>query len=270
MKQILEAAAEYIRLGYGVVPLVELSKIPHNTLAPRGLHSAVTDYDGWERLYEAAERGERFGVGILPPRGVIVLDVDEPEGAMLIERLASRLPLGECPLQLTPSGGRHYIMAVQDSQDTITATTRRHGVDIRGNGRAYIVAAPTVILREDGECAGYRWVRPLLPHQQLPSVPWRGEGGLGEVFERKPLTVKALRIDNYSCQGGGDIQHLLNRIAYARMGERHNTLLRCALAAVLGGARDDRSIDMIFRAGVSSGLSEFEVRRVLEWVLSRV
>jgi hypothetical protein len=270
MRQMLEAAAEYIRLGYGVVPLSELSKIPHRTLAPHGLHSAITDYNGWERLYEAAEQGERFGVGILPPRGVIVLDVDEPRGVKLVERLASSLPLGECPLQLTPSGGMHYIMAVKDSQDSITATTRRHGVDIRGNGRAYIVASPTVIAREDGSRGGYRWVRPLLPPSHLPAVPWQGEGGLSEVFERKPLTVRALRIDNYSCQSRGDIQQLLNRIAYARKGERHNTLLRCALAAVLGGARDERSIDMIFRAGVSSGLSEFEVRRVLEWVLSRV
>jgi len=270
MRPILEAAAEYIRLGYGVVPLAELSKIPHYTLAPRGLHSAITDYDGWEKLYEAAERGERFGIGILPPRGVIVLDVDDSIGVKLIERLASNLPLGECPLQLTPSGGMHYIMAVKDSQDSIAATTRRHGVDIRGNGRAYIVAAPTVITREDGKTAGYRWIRPLLPPQQLPTVPWKGEGGLGAVFERKPLTVKVLRIDNYSGQDGGDIQRLLDRIAYARKGERHNTLLRCALAAVLGGARDERAIDMIFRAGVSSGLSEFEVRRVLEWVLSRV
>jgi hypothetical protein len=267
---MLEAAAEYIRLGYGVVPLAELSKIPHRTLAPRGLHSAITDYDGWERLYEAAERGERFGVGILPPRGVIVLDIDEPRGASLIERLASHLPLGKCPLQLTPSGGMHYIIAVKDSQDSITATTRRQGIDIRGNGRAYIVAAPTVIARDDGSCAGYRWVRPLLPPSLLPAVPWHGEGGLSVVFERKPLAVKALRIDNYSGQGRGDLQRLLDRIAYARKGERHNTLLRCALAAVLGGARDDRSIEMIFRAGVSSGLSEFEVRKVLEWVLSRV
>jgi hypothetical protein len=268
MRQMLEAAAEYIRLGYGVVPLSELSKIPHRTLAPHGLHSAITDYSGWERLYEAVEQGERFGVGILPPRGVIVLDVDDPRGVELVERLASTLPLGECPLQLTPSGGMHYIMAVKDSQDSITATTRRHGVDVRGNGRAYIVAYPTVIAREDGQRAGYRWVRPLLPTNQLPAVAWRGEGGLGRFFERKSMTVRALRVDNYNGQNGGGIQRLLDRIAYARKGERHNTLLRCALAAVLGGARDDRLIAMLFQAGVKSGLSESEVRRVLEWVLS--
>ncbi len=155
-------ASRYARMGYAVLPLVPGEKRPHPGLAPHGLKEASRE-EG--RIREWWRACPRCGVGILAPEGVLVLDVDR-EGVW--EGLRRDFPpLEAAPRQRTPKGGVHLFLRLPQGV-RLSATVRAlEGVDLRGMGRAYVVAAPTRL--RDGR--GYEWEVPLVPPEALPPVP---------------------------------------------------------------------------------------------------
>jgi hypothetical protein len=153
------AAIGYARLGYPVFPLAPGEKRPHPALAPHGLKEAsleVATIEAWWRVCP------QCGVGVLPPEPVLVLDVDDPG---VWDALRSDYPtLEAAPRQRTPKGGVHVFLRLPEGV-RLSATTRAlEGVDLRGMGRAYVVASPTQLADGRGyvwECAWYR--RPNSP-----------------------------------------------------------------------------------------------------------
>ncbi|WP_084221126.1 bifunctional DNA primase/polymerase [Thermus sp. NMX2.A1] len=254
-----EAALAYACLGYRVLPLHPGEKRPHGGLVPHGLKEASRE-EAVIRAWWTREPGA--GVGILAPEEVLVLDVDQAE---VWERLKEAHPaLLEAPRQRTPKGGVHVFLKLPPGlEGALSATVRRlEGVDLRGMGRAYVVAAPTRLA--DGR--EYRWEVPLVSPEGLPLVPQ----GLLEALlppppprevrtgEASPKRLRAL------------LEAYADRVASAPQGTRHNTLIAYARAAgglLPHGLDPHEAEEVLVAAAMQAGLPEREARAATRWGL---
>ncbi len=235
-----ENALWYANLGYAVLPLGPGAKAPATA---HGLHDAATDPLTVRAWGDAMPHAN---VGILP--WGLVLDLDNPS---TLPNLVARYPeLDAAPLHRTPSGGYHVFVRVPAGWTMPTRVGAQPSVDIRGLGRAYVVAPPSIV----GGCA-YEAIRPLVPPGQLPLASTALlaylSPGPSPAVERKavivPRTTKQrARLRRLAAEAlRGEIQG----VASAREGTRNDRLNRAAFS--LGG----------FVA--SSALSEEEVRAAL-------
>ena len=254
----LEAARTYVRLGYAVLPLAPGEKRPHGALVPQGLKEAshdATRLRAWWRVCP------RCGVGLLAPQGVLVLDFDVLEAWEVLRRAFPALE--DAPRQKTPRGGYHVFLRLPD-EVRLSATVRRvPGVDLRGMGRAYVVAAPTR-LKDGGD---YAWEVPLVSCGELPGVP---EGLLLKLLPPPPPPPQDVR------QGASPRRLLALLEAYARVvarapkGTRHNTLIRYALATgglIPHGLDSAEAAQVLIAAALEAGLPEKEARDAVAWGL---
>ncbi|MEN2981850.1 MAG: bifunctional DNA primase/polymerase [Thermus sp.] len=257
----LEAALAYSGLGFSVLPLAPGEKRPHPRLVPHGLKDATLDPATLEAWWRAEPRA---GVGILPPAQVLVLDVDDPEG---LPRLLGEYPgLEGAPRQRTPKGGVHLPLRLPGGlEGALSATVRRlEGVDLRGMGRAYLVAAPTRL--EDGRT--YTWEVPLRRPEELPPVP---EGLLLRLLPPPPPPPPREAFQGASPRR---LQALLGAyaeaVARAAPGTRHNTLIAYARAAgglLPHGLDPGEAEEVLVRAALEAGLPEGEARAAARWGL---
>lgn len=136
----LEAALDYARLGWRVVPILAGSKRPALT---RWTEHASTD--------EATIKGwwdghDDYGVGIAtgPSSGFWALDVDDFDSLRDLEQRYEVLP--DTRTSITGSGGYHFLFRWPDDGRDIRNDAGRRlgpGLDIRGDG-GQIVAPPTI------------------------------------------------------------------------------------------------------------------------------
>ncbi|WP_081892734.1 bifunctional DNA primase/polymerase [Thermus scotoductus] len=256
----LEAALGYARMGYAVLPLAPGEKRPHPGLVPHGLKEASREEATLEAWWRACPW---CGVGILAPEGVLVLDIDDPEAW---ERLREEHPVFlEAPRQRTPKGGVHVFLRLPEGVRLSASVRALEGVDLRGMGRAYVVAAPTRL--KDGRT--YAWEVPLVRPEELPPVPqdlllkllpppppprevWTPVEGTS------PKRLQAL-LQAYAAQ-----------VARTPEGQRHNTLIRYAVAAggLLPHGLDPREAEeALVGAALEAGLPEPEARAAARWGL---
>lgn len=230
MANPLQAALEYARLGYAVLPLLPGEKRPHSRLAPNGLTNATPDPEVLRRWWQAVPTA---GVGILPPEQVLVLDFDAPE---VWEQLRAEYPeLATAPRQRSPRGGVHVFLKLPKSLiGSLTTTARKMpGLDLRGLGKAYLAAAPTELPN-----GGYSWEVPLLPPAELPLPP---EGLLKRLLpeppppppEYQPASFRGVKGDKLTRRLEGLLRWGCERVATTPEGQRHNTLL--SYARLIGG-----------------------------------
>lgn len=252
------AAKDYAAQGYSVLPLAPGEKRPHPRLVPHGLKEASRDPATLEAWWRSCPEA---GVGLLAPEGVLVLDFDDPTawGGLRQEHPA----LEAAPRQRTPKGGVHLFLRLPEGVKLSASVRVLEGVDLRGMGRAYVVAAPTRL--KDGR--GYAWEAPLVGPEELPPVPrdlllkllpppppprevWTPVEGAS------PKRLQAL------------LQAYCHRVARAPEGTRHLTLLRYGLAAyglVAHGLPPEEAEAALLEAALASGLPEREAREVLRW-----
>jgi len=253
------AALAYARLGYSVLPLVPGEKRPHPRLVPHGLREASLD----EATIRAWWREEpRAGVGILPPEGVLVLDFDEPEAW---EALRREYPaLEAAPRQRTPKGGAHVFLSLPQGVRLSAAARKLPGVDLRGMGRAYAVAAPTRLA--DGR--GYMWERPLVRVEELPLVP---EGLLLRLLPPPPPPPREVVVGGSSPKRlRALLEAYADAVARAPVGTRHNTLIRYARATgglIPHGLDPQEAEEALVAAAMQAGLPEREAREAARWGL---
>ncbi len=251
------AAIGYARLGYRVLPLAPGEKRPHGRLVPHGLKEASREEATITTWWRACPG---CGVGIVAPEEVLVLDVDEPG---VWERLKGDYPtLETAPRQRTPKGGVHAFLRLPEGV-RLSATTRAlEGVDLRGMGRAYVVAAPTRLV--DGRT--YTWEVPLVGPEALPLIP-------------EPLLLKLLpppppREVVVEASSPRRLRALLeayaDRVAAAPEGTRHNTLIRYAVATgglIPHGLDPREAEEALVAAAMQAGLPEREARDAARWGL---
>ena len=218
----IEHVLGYARLGYAVLPLLPGEKRPHPRLVPHGLKEASVDPATIARWWRACPEA---GVGLLAPEGVLVLDFDDPTAW---EGLRQGHPaLEAAPRQRTPKGGVHLFLRLPEGVKLSASVRVLEGVDLRGMGRAYVVAAPTGL--KDGR--GYEWEVPLVRPEGLPPVP---RGLLLKLLPPPPPPPRSV----WTPEGGTSpkrLQALLQayaaQVARTPEGQRHNTLIRYAVAA---------------------------------------
>ncbi|MCP4567353.1 MAG: DUF3987 domain-containing protein [FCB group bacterium] len=151
-----QMAIKYSELGYKVFPCNPETKIPATA---HGCLDATDDYDqidAWWTKWPTANIG-------LSTNGLIVIDVDYPDNPW-----QQYIDNDDCPLQLTPRGGYHYIFrqpAGAELKNTTAAIAPN--VDTRANG-GYIVVSPSATA--DGL---YQWqpTRELPAFDDLPEAP---------------------------------------------------------------------------------------------------
>ncbi|MDO8944993.1 MAG: bifunctional DNA primase/polymerase [Desulfobacterales bacterium] len=143
---MLQAALRYAELGYPVFPCVPGGKAPATA---HGFLDATTDA-GEITAWWTARPDANIG---MPTAGLLVVDVDGADNPWPGEKLEA---LGECPVSLTPRGGRHYIFRQPAGKNwSSTASRLAPKVDTRASG-GYIVLPPSVVAGKP-----YRWVDDL-------------------------------------------------------------------------------------------------------------
>jgi hypothetical protein len=156
---LLDHALALADCGFPVFPLQPRSKDPYPKT--RGLLDASTDPDLIRRWW-SVPGAECSNIGIRPPEGIVVVDVDPRHaGHVTLERLEAKH--GELPTTLTArtgGGGLHafyrvpgelaWPKALKDGPDDT-------GLDLKGP-RGYVLAAPSVH-PDTGQL--YEWLTPL-------------------------------------------------------------------------------------------------------------
>jgi hypothetical protein len=248
----------YAGLGYAVFPLTPGEKRPHGRLVPHGLKEASREeatITTWWRSCPGC------GVGILAPEGVLVLDFDDPTAW---ERLKGEYPtLGDAPRQRTPKGGYHVFLRLPQGV-RLSATVRKlAGVDLRGMGRAYVVASPTRLA--DGR--GYTWEVPLVKPEDLPQIP---EDLLLRLLPPPPSPREVVVGSSSPRRLRALLESYAAAVASAPEGTRHNTLIRYAVAAgglIPHGLSPEEAEEVLVAAAMRAGLPEREARDAARWGL---
>ncbi len=252
------AAIGYARMGYAVLPLAPGEKRPHGRLVPHGLKEAsreeATITTWWRSCPEC-------GVGIVAPEEVLVLDVDDPG---VWDALRSDYPaLEAAPRQKTPKGGCHLFLRLPEGV-RLSATTRAlEGVDLRGMGRAYVVAAPTRLA--DGRT--YMWESPLVGPEALPLIP---EPLLLKLLPPPPPPREVVVEASSPRRLRALLKAYADRVAAAPEGTRHNTLIRYAVATgglIPHGLDPREAEEALVGAALEAGLPEREARDAARWGL---
>jgi hypothetical protein len=254
----LEAAVAYAGLGYAVFPLAPGEKRPHGRLVPHGLKEASREEATITTWWRSCPR---CGVGILAPEEVLVLDFDDPTAW---ERLKGEYPtLGDAPRQRTPKGGYHVFLRLPQGV-RLSATVRKlAGVDLRGMGKAYVVASPTRLA--DGR--GYTWEVPLVKPEDLPQIP---EDLLLRLLPPPPAPREVVAGSSSPRRLRALLESYAAAVAGAPEGTRHNTLIRYAVAAgglVPHGLSPEEAEEVLVAAAMQAGLPEREARDAARWGL---
>ncbi len=254
----LEAAVAYAGLGYAVFPLAPGEKRPHGRLVPHGLKEASREEATITTWWRSCPR---CGVGILAPEEVLVLDFDDPTAW---ERLKGEYPtLGDAPRQRTPKGGYHVFLRLPQGMGLSATVRKLAGVDLRGMGKAYVVASPTRLA--DGR--GYTWEVPLVRPEDLPQIP---EDFLLRLLPPPPPPREVVVGASSPRRLRGLLESYAAAVAGAPEGTRHNTLIRYAVAAgglIPHGLSPEEAEEVLVAAAMRAGLPEREARDAARWGL---
>ncbi|MFC6920773.1 bifunctional DNA primase/polymerase [Meiothermus taiwanensis] len=258
MRSPLPAALEYAAMGYPVLPITPGSKRPIPYLAPRGLHSASTN----PRVIEAWYRLEpRANVAVVPPAGVVALDLDDPAAW---ESMTRSFPaLLEAPHSRTPRGGVHCYLRVP-SGVTLRANAPRPlpTFEVKVSGRGYLLEAPSRTER-----GAYSWAVPLRRPSELPLIPYAILARL-RVLGAKP--APADRLSDTALRA--HLEHAAHQVRHAAPGSRHVTLIRQAArvgSLIPRGLSQDGARDTLLKAALDAGLPHHEADAAVRWGLER-
>lgn len=135
---MLQAALKYAKRGWRVFPLNELNKTPRIAVADggKGIHDSTTDearITAWWTKWPSAN----IGIHALD---FFVLDVDvkRHDGLAELEWLSKTYgPLPETLIQISPSGGRHFLFKKPKGTYIKNEANVHSGIDTRISRRLY-------------------------------------------------------------------------------------------------------------------------------------
>jgi hypothetical protein len=159
---LVDFALQYAARGWKIFPLRPRSKLPliSKKAGGRGFHDATTDpatIERWWKACPAANIGLATGLS-----GLVVVDVDGPEGLAELRRIAP----GGLPRTLAQQTGREGGLHLIYCGTGIKSTSDKDAhLDVRGS-TGYIVLAPSV--HPSG--ALYQWIDATLPAVDVPAV----------------------------------------------------------------------------------------------------
>jgi hypothetical protein len=153
--------------GWQVIPLKAGKKEPN---LPKG-HSFLTEAPSKTQYKKWAEYAKFGNYGIVTGQmsGITIVDVDYPEGFLILDQLGIDINGIETPQVLSPNGIHLYFKYTPRVRTGVGIMGK--GIDIRNNG-AYVVGPGSVV---DGQL--YVWSEVYGPDTPLANVPeWVQEG----------------------------------------------------------------------------------------------
>lgn len=259
------AALEYARRGLPVFPC----SIQKKPLTKHGFKDATTDEQTIQQWWSKAPKSS-IGIATGSPSGLLVVDVDLPDGPDSLSKLEEEhRPLPVTLEQRTGSGGRHLIFK-NPVGVTIKNSAGKIGLnlDIRCEG-GYIIAPPSRGWNSKAECetgTQYEWVNDL-PIAEAPG--WlidmlRVEKKPDRKAKERPATPGHGTSSPY---GLAAVEQEIAILASTPEGKRNEQLNKTAFALaqlVAGGELDwERVESELLMAAERIGLSEEEARNTI-------
>ena len=243
----LAAALDYAAQGWPVVPCRHIDMHSGPAKAPYGGLSAATldpttIREQWARHPQAL-------IGVVPPPGHIVIDID-PRAGGTIDALAA-LSGGQLTDTLTGEtgrgdGGRHYWYTT--SRADLTQRSLAPGIDTRVHGKGVVIVPPS-LHPSTGE--PYRWITASAP----ASLPLELENAL------TPRTAPIRR--RYRARGPRSYMGLIEKVMLtAREGQRNGRLYSIAWTFLEEG-QPPAAFEALAVAATETGLAPAEVQQTI-------
>lgn len=231
------AALRYARHGFPVGPL--RGKVP---LTPHGHQDFTNDHQqvqNWWRQYPTAN------VGMRPPAGWVVLDIDPRNGgAGVWEQLSHGRTLPDTIVTRTGSGGWHWWFRLPYAGDIRGSAGK--GIDVK-TSRGYLVMPPSLHPDTGDRYMLQQWVNPA----HVPVLPlWLRQ----HVYRPLPSLAPARRAGENTGTG------LVGAVAGAVEGTRNSMLHWAACRALQDGLDLEQELTA---AALDAGLGELEISRTL-------
>jgi len=201
MSEILNAALEYARRGWAVLPLTEGRKEPLGLLVPNGHHDATTDRNTikeWWRRYPNANIGARVD------DNRIILDVESAnkggvDGVARFEEFKAVDKLGPLPPTFTvktATNGYHYHFKQPEvlKEQTIKKWLVEDAIELKFNG--YVVMPPSVTDKGGYEVAAEAGI--AFGMAELPKLP---TGWAEKCIKPAPKLIRPERSEGRSDDG---------------------------------------------------------------------
>ncbi|CAM4136948.1 DNA primase/polymerase bifunctional N-terminal domain-containing protein [Nocardia ninae] len=230
---MLAHALAYARANIHVIPL--RGKIP---LTEHGKDDATTDASVIEEWWQ---RWPFANIGLRPPRGIVILDID-PRNGGTVESLGHIPPTRTAR---TGSGGWH--MWLRYPHPVRGKVIDAPGVDVKTH-TGYVVAPPSIHPETKRK---YQWINQA-PIQQLPH----------HLRDRIRIPDERLTRTTEHAKSS-DSTGLAKRVSEAQPGERNNILFWAFACAFEEGASPE-ALAAIVDAARSIGLSDTEITRTMQ------
>jgi hypothetical protein len=273
---ILAAALDYAAHGRAVFPVHgtaggecscganDCSSPGKHPLTRRGVKDASREalvISGWWKRWPRANLALATG----SVSGVVVIDVDPPEGEISLDRLTEAgYELPQTLAVRTGSGGLHLYYAAPDFALGNAAgrlprvSLELPGVDLRGDG-GYVVAPPSI------HVSGSRYAWIANEAEPAPAPGWLAP--IQNAPANEPLAIEVGTPGSTTAYGRAALEGELEELGRAPVGTRNHTLNRCAFrlgGLIAGGELSEAEVVAALRArAIARGLSAREVERTI-------
>ena len=237
--KMLKAALFYIKKGWNVIPLYGVDKKGFCTCGKGekcgspGKHPKMRSWEKWQTERVTPEQAKKWwtenaksNLGIVTGKisGIVVLDVDGPEGRESLKKETRELPA--TPISKT-GNGFHYIFKHPGDRKLKNFAGKQPGLDFRGDG-GYIVGPPS--LHHTGN--NYEWS--VTPQDATPQEIPRWLDDL--LTEGKKTAGKHQKVNPESILSG------------VPEGERDNALFKYACRLRTQGMAKQEAIILVLKA----------------------
>jgi hypothetical protein len=252
-----DAAADLVPLGFKVLPLASMTKLPVLKEWQRIASDDLEQITQW-----ASERpNANIGIATGDASGVDVIDLDVKDGRNGIDTLNALARQGKVlppsPIALTPTGGRHLYFRRTPGLKNVAGVTAAGrglgvGIDVRAAG-GFVVAPPSVVPH-----GAYRWlIPPMTP--DFPRLPQWAVTMLNPPPRPKPALAPEVV--------NGDVAPLVRFVASSTKGRRNECLFwaACRVGEMVsrGQVSAQSAGHQILDAALAAGLPAYEARRTI-------
>lgn len=232
MNNTLEAALQYHKLGWSVIPLAEGVKIPPKGFSVLPYRERLATEDEIKSWWSA---NPNYNVGIITGKlsNLFVVDIDTEDGFKNMENYIPDSIV--TPTVATPRGGQHVFFKYPNGQNITIGAGKIAGTDFRGEG-GYVVGSPSI----NGNGKPYTWlISPFDKNVEIADLP--------DALIRAYNNTIYNNINNSLYEGVTNPEDkVLNSVTFnLNKGYRDQTLYHIAHCLIKGGATKDETYNVL-------------------------